>query len=101
MIRPLKILTQASEDIKEITIWYKNIFSFLTIRFVSQLYDGFAKIKTKPGTWFNITKRIKRYELPDFPYLILFFKENEEITVFAVIHERRNPTIWKQRFKQK
>jgi plasmid stabilization system protein ParE len=97
----LKILTEASADIKEITAWYKDISSFLAIRFVSQLYDGFAKITSNPDAWFNITKRIRRYRLTDFPYLILFFRESDDIVVFSVIHEKRNPKTWKRRIRRK
>ncbi len=70
MIRSLKILTEAAIDIKEITAWYKNISPVLALRFVSQLYDGIAKIAEHPNTWFNLTKKVKRYRLPGFPYLI-------------------------------
>ena len=101
MIRSLKILTEASIDIKEITTWYKNISSTLASRFVSQLYDGFAKIIENPNVWFNLTKTIKRYRLPGFPYLILFFKEEDNIVVFAVIHEKRNPKNWRNKIRRK
>ncbi|MBA2562893.1 MAG: type II toxin-antitoxin system RelE/ParE family toxin, partial [Chitinophagaceae bacterium] len=101
MIRSLKILKEASVDIKEITTWYKNISPLLAIRLVSQLYDGFDKIITSPDAWFNLTKKVKRYRLQGFPYLILFFKEADNIVVFAVIHEKRNPKIWKSRIRRK
>jgi toxin ParE1/3/4 len=101
MIRSLKILTEASADIKEITTWFKNISPPLALRFVSQLYDGFAKIIASPNIWFNLTKRVKRYRLPGFPYLVLFFKEEDNIVIFAVIHEKRNPKTWRSRIRRK
>ena len=101
MIRSLKILTEASIDIKEITTWYKNISSQLASRFVSQLYDGFEKIIASPNIWFKLTKRVTRYKLPGFPYLILFFKEDDNIVVFAVIHDKRNPKTWRSRIRRK
>ncbi len=58
MIRSLKILKEASVDIKEITTWYKNISPQLALRFVSQLYDGYDKIIASPDAWFNITKKV-------------------------------------------
>lgn len=93
----LNILTEASGDIKEVTAWYKDISQPLAVRFVSQLYDGFVKITTNPDAWFNITKRVRRYRLPDFPYLILFFIEDNNIVIVAVIHEKRSPKTWKRR----
>ena len=48
MILSIKILTEASIDIKEITNWYKNISKSLAARFVSQLYDGFKKFHLIP-----------------------------------------------------
>ncbi len=57
MILSIKILTEASIDIKEVTSWYKNISQSLAARFVSQLYDGFAKISSNPDIWFNLTKK--------------------------------------------
>ncbi len=101
MILSLKILIQASIEIKETTAWYKNISPLLASRFILQLYDGFAKIIDSPYTWFNLTKKVKRYRLNGFPYLILFFIEDDKIVVFAVIHEKRNPKIWKSRIRRK
>ena len=72
MTLSLKILIQASIDIKETTTWYKNISPLLALHFVSQLYDGFAKIIASPYAWFNLTKKVKRYKLQGFPYMILF-----------------------------
>lgn len=101
MTRSFKILTEAALDIKEITRWYKSISQLLAIRFVSQLYDGFARITTTPDIWFNLTKKVRRYKLADFPFMILFFKESDTIVVFAVVHERRKPRVWMQRLKPK
>jgi plasmid stabilization system protein ParE len=97
----LKILTEAADDIKEYATWYKNISPSLSIRFVSQLYDGFAKIVDNPDAWFNLAPRVRRYKLPNFPYLILFFEEPGYIVVFAVIHEKRDPKNWKRRLSKK
>ena len=97
----LKILTEASVDIKEYTTWYSDISPSLSIRFVSQLYDGFAKIVDNPNAWFNLARRVRRYKLPNFPYLILFFEEPGYIVVFAVIHEKRDPKKWKRRLREK
>ncbi len=101
MILSIKILAEASIDIKAITLWYKNISQSLAARFVSQLYDSFSKISSNPDAWFNVTKKVKRYRLSKFPYLILFFKEGNSIVVFAVIHEKRNPRTWKRRMRRK
>lgn len=72
MIYSINILAEASTDIKEVTSWYKDISQSLAVRFVSELYDGFTKIVATPNAWFNLTKRIRRYVLPHFPYMILF-----------------------------
>ncbi len=101
MIFSIKILTEASIDIKEITGWYKNISQPLAARFVSQLYESFERITSNPNAWFNINKKARRHRLSNFPYLILFFQEGDNIIVFAVIHERRNPKTWKRRMKRK
>jgi toxin ParE1/3/4 len=101
MIHSLKILTEASIDIKETTTWYKNISPPLALRFASQLHNGFEKILASPNVWFNLTKRVKRYRLPDFPYLILFFKEDDYVVLFALIHEKRNPKTWRRRIRRK
>ncbi|HEX7847930.1 MAG TPA: type II toxin-antitoxin system RelE/ParE family toxin [Chitinophagaceae bacterium] len=98
----LDILAEAAADIKEITNWYKDISQLLAVRFVAQLYNGFEKITSNPDAFFNLSKRVKRYHLADFPYLILFFKrDSETVVVFAVIHERRSPREWKRRMMNK
>lgn len=100
MISSIKILTEASDDIKEITSWYHSISPTLSARFVAQLYEGFENISANPDAWFNVTKKVRRYHLSGFPYLVFFFKQSKNIFVFAVIHERRNPKQWKEKMKR-
>jgi plasmid stabilization system protein ParE len=57
MISSIKILTEASDDIKEITSWYHSISPTLSARFVAQLYEGFENISANPDAWFNVTKK--------------------------------------------
>lgn len=97
----LKILADASEDIKDTTAWYRDISPRLSSWFVSQLYDGFSTIRNDPDAWFNIAPRIRRYKLSNFPYFIMFYKEENTIVVFAVIHGKRNPKTWKRRIRRR
>ena len=95
----LQILSEAADDIREITFWYKGISPELGRRFVAELYNGFDRIVANPNAWFNIASRVKRYTLSHFPYLIIFQVQNDLIVLYAVIHSRRNPNRWKKRIK--
>jgi plasmid stabilization system protein ParE len=75
MISSIKILTEASDDIKEITSWYHSISPTLSARFVAQVYEGFENISANPDAWFNVTKKVRRYHLSGFPYLVSFLNK--------------------------
>jgi len=100
MTYSLQILSEAADDIKEITLWYKDLSPELGRRFITELYKGFDRIVANPNAWFNIASRVKRHTLSHFPYFIIFQLHNDLIIVYAVIHARRNPKRWKKRIKR-
>ncbi len=69
-------------------------------RFVATVESGIATLLAAPDRWRVVdTPGIRRYVVRRFPYLLYYRwdREQERVTVFAVMHSNREPGYWKGR----
>jgi toxin ParE1/3/4 len=86
-------------DIEDATSWYENQKTGLGFDFSFQLTEAFQKIMDAPEAFRFLFDNNRYAKLKQFPYIV-YYKINEinsEIYVFAILHEKRNPNIWKNR----
>jgi plasmid stabilization system protein ParE len=92
----LTIIPQATEDIKEVALWYNNKSTGLGKRFAQNIKNCAKNIKQNPFA-FAVKYENKRVVSVDkFPYLIHYRIDEigKEIIILAVLHTSRNPEIW-------
>lgn len=87
------------EDIREISLWYRNQVSGLDERFVANLERSFLKIQQNPHLYPICFGVIRATLLNRFPYRIYYFIEDRLITVIGVIHTKRTPKFIRKRFR--
>jgi toxin ParE1/3/4 len=95
----LTLSEEAILDIVDVTNWYENQKIGLGFDFSVQLTEIFQKIIDSPES-FRFLFDTKRYaKLKQFPYNVYYNIDelNSEIYIFAILHEKRNPSIWKKR----
>ncbi len=93
----LLLSDEAKKDVLEIADWYESARIGLGDAFILSLEASFAQITRNPkifqlhelGVRFAFTKR--------FPYRIIFEIDGDIIVVYAILHMKRNPTIWNAR----
>jgi len=91
------ILLIAERDIAEAVNWYENQREGYGERFQESLERVFDQIERAPEMHPLIQLRVRRALTPRFPFAVYYRIENDEAIVFAVLHSRRDPRLWKSR----
>jgi plasmid stabilization system protein ParE len=83
---------------------YREAARYLKLRkhglaesFLAEIKEGLQQILASPQTYPVIGGGVRRYLIRRFPYGILYRWEGDEISVFAIMHMRREPDYWKPR----
>jgi plasmid stabilization system protein ParE len=93
----VRIHKAALQDIQEATDWYNKQVPGLGKRFQNQVkkqINALRKTANHHGIRYSDVRCIL---IKNFPFLIHFVLENNEVEVFAVIHTSRNPKIWESK----
>jgi len=94
LAKALNLTQQAQRDLDKPYGWYKKQSQGLK-EFI-RCVDAELALVSRNSLQYQIIfkKTIRRALTNRFPYSIYFIDEEELITVFAILHQRRNPEIW-------
>lgn len=87
----------AESDIAEAAIWYQNVKEGLGDQFLETIDKTIKTIQRNPNHFQLVHINIRRALTQKFPYAIFFVVESKTIYVLAILHTRRNPSLWKMR----
>lgn len=88
---------EARLDIDETVFWYEDQRSGLGTRFTEELDQLFRRIVDSPVQFPSVAPDTRRGLLHRFPYAVYFAVGRENVAVIAVLHQHRDPRVWKQR----
>jgi toxin ParE1/3/4 len=91
-IKPL-----AEADATEAANWYNSKRVGLGEEFLLALEAEINAISRNPHQFNVVYNHIRRALIGRFPYGVFFIIENEKVHVLAIIHNHRNPKVWKKR----
>jgi plasmid stabilization system protein ParE len=93
------ILTEdAQQDIDGAYQWYQKQNHGLGQEFFRCVDAKLSEISRSPLHYQIIYKdKVHRALTNRFPFSIYFLNEEETVTVFAILHQRRSPDKWKSR----
>lgn len=96
MKRNLIIQAGAQEDIGQIISWYNQQKLGLGNHFLDMLDQTLGVISQSPGIFQVRYKDVRMASVTKFPISVhyQFFREENKVVVFAVLHQSRNPQIW-------
>ena len=97
---PLRFLSEATEEISEIRMWYDGQRPGLGEEFLLQLNHALVEIQNRPLSFPRVTSTAHRAILKRFPYCLYFVIREEDFVVLAVLYGGRKPDIWKRRWTQ-
>jgi plasmid stabilization system protein ParE len=96
--KTLNLTQQAQRDLDGSYQWYEKQSQGLGKEFIRCVDAELALVSRNPLQYQIIFKRVVRRAITNrFPCSIYFINEEELITVFAILHQRRNPKIWQAR----
>ncbi|MDQ3020376.1 MAG: type II toxin-antitoxin system RelE/ParE family toxin [Bacteroidota bacterium] len=89
----------AFADLVESIDWYESQQSNLGIELAANLYFELQFILEFPKSSRKINNELRRKVMKKFPFNIYYsyYEENFLIEVIGILHESRNPNIWKER----
>jgi plasmid stabilization system protein ParE len=87
----------AEKELEEIESYYDGIDEELGDRFREETKTTISRILKFPNGWQPMSKVIRRCQLNDFPYGIIYRLESNGIFVLAVAHLHRKQDYWTYR----
>ncbi|MBE2216911.1 MAG: type II toxin-antitoxin system RelE/ParE family toxin [Ignavibacteria bacterium] len=95
----LLVSEEAESDIDDAYTWYELQKKTLGDSFIRSLSSAFQKIKRNPHLYPLVYLDIRKHLIRKFPYCVYFFVDETDysIRVVSVLHNSRNPNIWKHR----
>jgi plasmid stabilization system protein ParE len=96
--KKLIITQQAQQDIDDSYYWYEEQSRGLGKEFIRCVDAKLGALFRNPFHYQVIFKDTVHRALTDrFPFSIYFVNEEDAITIFAILHQRRSPEVWQNR----
>jgi plasmid stabilization system protein ParE len=97
MSLPLVINPLAEDDLEEAKAWYNRQRDGLGDEFLECVDEAVGQIRQFPLASAKAFEGLRRKLVRRFPYGIFFRIDDDQITVVAVYHCKRDPRGWQQR----
>ncbi len=88
---------KAQDELDDAGNWYEKERQGLGLTFLNSIEDVLKQIVTQPDQFPMLYRDVHKAVVKRFPYCVYFRVRNRRITVLAVFHTARNPTVWKMR----
>ena len=98
MIFPIIVRPEAEEDINDAFVWYESQSAGLGIECIRCFDASFSMISRTPELHAKIYHDIRRVLVRRFPYGVFYVFDNNKIVILAVMHIKRHPRRWQNRF---
>jgi toxin ParE1/3/4 len=100
MSRTMLIRPEAEADLAEAHAWYEKQRPGLGISFMDEVRGALARIAAGPLRYQIVYRYVRRIAVRRFPYAIYYVYRDDVIVVLAVVHQRRDPRVWKKRVNE-
>jgi toxin ParE1/3/4 len=87
----------ALHEYQEAAEWYRERSLQAAERFIFEVETAIHAICADPGRYQPVGEGVHVYRLRRFPFRIYYLPETEQLTIYAVMHERREPEYWRAR----
>jgi toxin ParE1/3/4 len=95
----LKIIIKpsAEEDLDVVVKWYHLENEKLAAAFLFEFKDAVSVVSLAPLGFQKRHKNIRAFSLKKFPYNIYYIVDNNTMFIIAILHQKRNPKLWRKR----
>jgi plasmid stabilization system protein ParE len=96
MIIPVVLTYEAETDFDAAADWYQEKAG-LGAQFTAQVRAVLTRIGQMPELHRVLYRGVRRAKTKKFPYHIYYRAQPDRVVVIAVLHGRRDPSVWKDR----
>jgi len=96
-LNKINVQPQARAEVEEAAVWYERQRPGLGIEFILELDAAIERAAASPDIYSRQYREARRVLLRRFPYAVYFVYEDKVVEVFAVLHQRREPSRWRSR----
>jgi plasmid stabilization system protein ParE len=93
----LIVRKEAEEDMRAAYDWYEKQRENLGRAFLVEVARTFEAMEGQPEAYAPCFKSARRALCKRFPYAVYFTRDDSDIIVIAVLHQRRHPMTWQNR----
>ena len=95
----LELSDEAIADYESAVAWYEEQKTGLGFDFSVRLSDCFEAIERAPETQRFLYENRRFAFVKQFPYKVYFFTDEAQlrVVVFAILHDKRDPKMWRKR----
>ena len=90
-MRRIQLSTKAILEFEESWAWYEEQQEGLGDKFEIQLLTKLTEIQKNPNRYPNKEKKYREAILKKYPFIIIYYFNEEEIIVTSIFHTSRNP----------
>ena len=93
---PVILSPAADRDVEAAAEWYEEQAGSAT-RFVARVQEALDRIGQIPELHAVSYRDVRRARVPKFPYNLYYRVLADRVEVLAIVHGRRDPSIWQSR----
>ena len=97
MMHRVILLRIARQELMDAVSWYDARSTNAGDRLLVEVNEGISRIARDPERYGFSTLDTRHYRLPTFPYSIHFGQRRQDIVIFAIFHQKRDPSTLRRR----
>ncbi len=97
MSLPIRLSTEAEEELAGAAEWYEDCEDGLGDDFTDLVKAIFRRVAANPRIHQKVYRDVRRAVVKRFPYVVLYQEVNSEVLVISVFHTSRDPKEWQRR----
>ena len=97
MSLPAILSAEAEADLDEAAMWYEQQRAGLGVDLVARVRSTLGQIGSTPELYAVIQDDVRRVPVKKFPYCVYYRVQVDRIEVIAIMHDRRDPSVWEAR----
>jgi len=97
MSLPVVLRPEAIRDAEEARDYLEAEHLGLGEDFLNRLDESLARLSEMPEMYGLVGRNVRAARLRRFTYVVYFRVHSDRIEVIAILHGRRNPSVWQSR----
>jgi plasmid stabilization system protein ParE len=93
----VRLHPEAEKELRIAYLWYLERNTTVAESFVAEVDHAIGVVGEKPVRWPKLTKSIRRYVFPRFPFMLVYRVKPTYVEVIAIAHQKKRPGYWQVR----